>query len=203
MLRCPGARESPRLNLLVGCSRRSGTGVATDQLVAAKWSQFSNPEVILDQPDLMFGADDRKAEFGFAVPGYIFDPNPGSDARTPTLPTDARMAADHRRLVYVDNGDIWRAEWDWKNGALVNKKQVTTSGVFGGKSILVWYGNTILMRTEFNKARPILKLDLVTGQTEEMGTYGAIDYGMMVNRGRLSPFSGGHRYAVHLRPSQR
>ena len=39
-------------------------------------------------------------------------------------------ATDHRRVVWIQNGDYWRGEVDWVDVKFINRKQVTTLSVF-------------------------------------------------------------------------
>jgi actin-related protein len=159
--------------------------VAKDQLVAPHWGQYEVPQPILNQPNRMFGHDSRPPEWGFANSlSGLFDPSGVSPIiQSNSFPSEGKMAADYRRVVYVESGDIWRGDYDWSNGSVINKKQVTTSGLFEGKRIFLWYGNTILVNGEFSKDKPIVKIDLVSGSTEELATAGAMEEGMSVNPG--------------------
>jgi type IV secretory pathway VirB10-like protein len=185
--RMPGALWPGLKNIADFATAHEGDlwNVAQDKLVAQKWGPYAIQGPVLDSTTFMFGHDTRGPEWGFAEPySTIYDPShPDHYYRMDGLPPGAKLAADHRRLIYVEKGDFWRAEWDWANSTVVNRKQVTTSGVFDGKEALLWYGNTILVKGGFSADKPIVKIDLAALTTEEISPANAIVDGMEVNPG--------------------
>lgn len=83
------------------------------------------------------------------------------------------VSGDLRRLVYLKNGDLWRAEIDWQAGEVVNHRQVTSAGVLHTDHEwprpVLWYGNTLLMEGHLSKEKPILRIDLESGEIDELG----------------------------------
>jgi hypothetical protein len=83
------------------------------------------------------------------------------------------VASDHRRVVWVDGGDYWRGEIDWPNAQVVNRKKVTSVGAFNPtQTPLLWWGNVIFVYGNFDKEKPIVRIDLVSGTTDELELFG-------------------------------
>lgn len=80
------------------------------------------------------------------------------------------IASDLRRAVWIDKGDFWRGTVDWTKGLVVDRKQVTSVGVFNGKSPVLWYGHLLFVNGGFDPQKPIVRIDLKSGATEEMET---------------------------------
>ena len=64
-------------------------------------------------------------------------------------------------------------EFDWAKNDIVNKKRLTTNGLFsfGHTQALLWYGNTLYVDGKLSEGKPIVKVDLLTGSLEEIPTY--------------------------------
>jgi hypothetical protein len=169
--------------------------VTTNAQVAYSHGGDGTPRLVANQPGLVFfSALERVAAgFTFSTPHLYVLGNKNFYLRPPigsgsSQQGDAYMASDYRRMALVENGDIWRGEFDWAKGEVVNKKRVTTNGLFAGKKPLLWYGNTIYIDGQFSKEKPIVKVDLVSGALEEIPTYDvfkgreyAADRGMFIN----------------------
>lgn len=117
---------------------------------------------------------------GIVSPGRIVMLD-GSMPQMPTLDgkqTDSTgngpafwINADRRRVVWMQNGDYWRGEIDWKNSSIINRKQVTSLGVFTPlTSPILWWGQLLFVDGEFDKAKPIVRIDLASGDITEMET---------------------------------
>jgi hypothetical protein len=118
---------------------------------------------------------------GMGVPGRIVMLD-GSLPQTPAL--DGKMeqdqgngpafwaSTDHRRVIWIERGDFWRGEIDWATSKIVNRKQVTTVGSFNPlNKPLLWWGQLLFIWGNFDKEKPIVRLDLATGEMTEMETY--------------------------------
>lgn len=98
------------------------------------------------------------------------------------------VADDRRRIVWVQNGDFWRGEIDWGQNTVVNRKQVTSVGAFNNASSpLLWWGNVLLVYGNFDKDKPVVRIDLLTGSTEEIETYHVIENNPGRNVALVSP----------------
>jgi hypothetical protein len=81
------------------------------------------------------------------------------------------IASDLRRAVWIDKGDFWRGMVDWNKSTVVDRKQVTHVGVFTGKSPLLWCDELLYVNGGFDPAKPVVRVDLRSGATEELETY--------------------------------
>lgn len=85
-----------------------------------------------------------------------------------------RYSDDLRRVVWIKDGDIWRGDIDWNTGEIVHQKQVTHVGQFTFDSIdghrrpIFWSGNNLFVEGRFNPAKPLVRIDLVTGALTEL-----------------------------------
>src|SRR6185295_9027275 len=72
----------------------------------------------------------------------------------------------------IQNGDYWRGEIDWPHATIVNRKQVTQVGQFGpANAPILWWVNVLLVWGDFDKNKPIVRMDLISGATEEISDY--------------------------------
>jgi hypothetical protein len=103
--------------------------------------------------------------------------NPGSRGQTGIQPPGRLpgpfLNADLRRVIYLRDGDVWRAELDWATREFQNHRQVTRVGILnparsGDISLIAWHENILLMRTRFSQERPILRVNLLSGEIEEL-----------------------------------
>jgi hypothetical protein len=91
----------------------------------------------------------------------------GPSARGTAHPTPI-AARDQRRLVWVQDGDVWRGEEDWADNKIINAKQLTNVGVFQNLSPIVWWGQLLFVRGNFDPQKPIVRINLATGATDEL-----------------------------------
>lgn len=96
------------------------------------------------------------------------------------------LGQDLRRVLYFQAGDLWRAELDWSQREFVNHQPVTHVGVLTSPRRtdivpLVWHANTLLVRTPFSQEHPILRIDLGSGEIQEMGDLMVFQDGMFTN----------------------
>jgi hypothetical protein len=153
--------------------------------------------------DRVFLPGNEPPAAGMAAPGMIA-PLDGSGGIGPKLdgkPLVDSMgrysfwaSADHHRVVFIQDGDYWRGEINWNAKpapAIVNRKKVTSVGAFGPINVpLLWWGNTLIVWGDFDKAKPIVRIDLLTGTTDELPNYDhALDRDLLdrARRGAVSP----------------
>lgn len=86
------------------------------------------------------------------------------------------MSSDLRRVVYIQEGDLWRADVDWLTAAIDNRRKVTDIGLIQGAPIH-WYGNTLFLNAGLSREKPILRIDLMSGAVEEMEPLGGLLFG--------------------------
>jgi hypothetical protein len=121
---------------------------------------------------------------GITAPGRIVMLD-GSPPQMPTL--DGKMeqdsgngppfwtSTDHRRVVWMERGDYWRGEIDWATMKVVNRKQVTSLGAFTPMNRpFLWWGHLLMVWGGFDKEKPIVRINLATGDVTEMETYRAM-----------------------------
>jgi hypothetical protein len=108
----------------------------------------------------------------------------GSSQQMPTLDGKAEndtgngpafwVNSDHRRVVWMQGGDYWRGEIDWATAKVVNRKQLTQLGVFNPMTKpLLWWGHLLFVHGNFDKAKPIVRINLASGEITELETYRA------------------------------
>lgn len=93
------------------------------------------------------------------------------------------LSSDGRRVVFFRNDDIWRGEFDWNSGEIVNEMQVTQVGLFSAYSsglasqrFSYWHDNALYVWGGFSETKPIVRVDLMTGKMNEIpfrGVFGA------------------------------
>lgn len=144
------------------------------------------PEVmkITGVTDRVFLPGNEKPAAGMATPGMIA-PLDGTGGIRPTFDSQPQTNSmnqnsfwanqDRRRVVFIKDGDYWRGDIDWNakpTPTIVNRKKVTSVGAFGPINMpLLWWGNTLIVWGDFDKTKPIVKIDLLAGATEELPTY--------------------------------
>lgn len=167
---------------------------ATGRLVAKNFVESPGIQwrVVAGRPDLLFAdmRDDGQAGLpGFATVqssawGWIS--RDGKNVLgTSFFDRDAGLqpglADNFRRVVYLEDGDLWRAEVDWMAREVVNHEKVTNIGVLQGgpygAKYLRWYGNTLLLKADLSQEKPLLKIDLASGAVEELAYLRALDSG--------------------------
>ena len=191
--------------------------------VVQKWAKYrpSNPRLIRNAPRRLASiqkpsdTSDRSSLRNRILGLFYGD---GSELRVSDIhlrageirPEGIRMACefmrdDFRRVLFFSNGDLWRATIDWNAGELVGAKQVTNVGLLKDKPILHWYGNTAWIGAGFDSQRPVLQVNLLTGQSKEMDTLEVFDLSerssMLSNPAGdlLVRFSDGLVYSYDLR----
>lgn len=99
------------------------------------------------------------------------------------------MPDDLRRAIYIDKGDLWRATIDWKEGKLVDAKQVTKLGLLepGKNKMLHWYGNTAWLWGGFDKDKPVVRVNLLSGDVVEMTSLGVFSSSDREGRTQKNP----------------
>ena len=121
------------------------------------WSDSLSPSASLPIGSLAATVASSKRPFG------------GETRFMAALQGEAWLAADGVRAVYRENGDFWRAEFDWNTCALRNQSRVTDLGVFGSAVPLAWFGNHFYLdRGRDGGNTPIVKIDLASGNLTEM-----------------------------------
>ncbi|MEM8739100.1 MAG: hypothetical protein AAGG38_11570 [Planctomycetota bacterium] len=75
---------------------------------------------------------------------------------------------DLRRVLYVKNGDFYRATINWESGAIEASEQLTELGVFDRPQALAWSGDHVFFYVGFDVEKPVLRLNAKTGEYEEI-----------------------------------
>ena len=79
---------------------------------------------------------------------------------------------DRRRVIWIERGDFCDGEIDWATCKIVNRKQVTTVGSFNAlNKPLLWWGHLVFLWGNFDKEKPIVRLDLASGEMTELETF--------------------------------
>lgn len=123
----------------------------------------------------------NNAKYGFIdKPVYLF--RQGGDFRSSPFnrlrDTDEiiYISSDLRRAVFIRDGDIWRAEFDWLKGDYVNLIQVTSLGLFENKKLLFWYKNDLYLDGGFSETEPIVCIDLMSGNITELADHDVFSF---------------------------
>jgi hypothetical protein len=98
--------------------------------------------------------------------------------------------ADLRRAVWIEKGDFWRGTVDWAKGNVGDRQQVTKLGVFAGKAPVLWFGNLLFVNGGFDAAKPIVRIDLASGATEEIETYNVFNTASQSSYATAAMFAG-------------
>src|SRR5258706_2073321 len=120
---------------------------------------------------------------GMITPGLI-EMLDGSAPEMPTLDRKREndtgngpgfwVHSDHRRVVWMQGGDYWRGEIDWATAKVVNRKQLTQLGVFNPMTKpLLWWEHLLFVYGNFDKAKPIVRINLASGEITELETFRA------------------------------
>jgi hypothetical protein len=141
--------------------------------------EYSRP--IVGVSDRLFFPGVTPAIAGFGQIGCVYTLGvPG--VKFPTLKDQPSSAAsdaqnfwanvDERRVVWIQNGDYWRGDIDWNSVKIINRKQVTTQGAFQpSNKPLLWWGNLLYVYGNFDKDKPIVRINLTTNTVDELPTY--------------------------------
>lgn len=95
-------------------------------------------------------------------------------AKTPGLPTMEQFQlspSDWRRFIFLAEGDLWRGTVDWKMLQAIDVKRLTNTSQLGRSRILHWHGRTVWLWTGLSPEKPIVSIDLVSGDLMELPTY--------------------------------
>jgi hypothetical protein len=141
--------------------------------------EYSRP--IVGVSDRLFFPGTNPAVAGIGQIGCIYTLGvPG--VKFPTLGDQPSSAAsdaqnfwastDERRVVWIQGGDYWRGDVDWTSVKIINRKQLTTQGVFQpSNKPLLWWGNLLFVYGNFDKDKPIVRINLTTNAVDELPTY--------------------------------
>ena len=171
--------------------------IATGESAGALTRWSGTPHLVANHLNLVLFHEKEKMTAGFTdSPPHLVSIgaekaiSPPIDNNASNRKAEACMASDYRRMVIFENGDIWRADFDWAKNDIVNKKRLTTNGLFsfGHTQALLWCGNTLYLDGRFSEEKPIVKVDLLTGAVDEIPTYDvfkrqkyAADHYMFIN----------------------
>lgn len=173
--------------------------------VAGDWSPHSGSvRLVKDAPGLFWKV---ASEWGVALPvGGMTDwgmgtLRPRGDQYAPAFLRDGSgwVAADGVRVVMLEAGDFWRAEYDWSTGEFRHREQVTSVGVFDGAKPLAWYGAHFFVERPEGGAKPVVRIDLGTGDLVEMAKPYAFDGAANTSAGRVNGSPDG-RYLAKQHP---
>lgn len=105
------------------------------------------------------------AESSYGKPGDIWFF--GQSNKMPKNMVPGKIADDLRRAVWIENGDLWRCDIDWRARKVVNKTKVTDLGVLENEPFL-WAGDHVFIQGNFDPEKPVVRINLVTGEVEEI-----------------------------------
>ena len=157
--------------------------VATGKLIAAGAAPlvYTNSRPVAGRPDRLWMRATELGLPGMPGEGLLYSTTDLYQSVHPTLNGEKWssmgdfpgfwIASDLRRAVWIEKGDVWRGKVDWTAGKVVDRKQVTHVGVFAGKSAALWTGETLYVNAGFDPAKPIVRIDLQSGATEEIETH--------------------------------
>jgi len=79
-----------------------------------------------------------------------------------------------RRVVWIKDGNVWRSEINWDMGEIIKHQQVTHVGRFSFQDMrrvdlpVFWSGNHLFIDSGFDPQKPLVRIDLVSGQIDEL-----------------------------------
>ncbi len=91
------------------------------------------------------------------------------------------LSRDRGRIIYFVAGDLWTADVDWMAGTVVHARQVTQVGLLGEGNVMHWYGDKVFLAPGLSRDKPIVQVDLSSGELTEMGTMNVWVGGMFEN----------------------
>jgi hypothetical protein len=133
-------------------------------------------------PNCFYSAAANRGTPDMPLSGFIYGPDspPQRPSLTPGTATNLLefpgywMNADRRRVVWIEQGDFWRGEIDWPGSRIVNRKRVTNTGSFQAwMAPLLWWEQLLFVYGDFDKEKPIVRINLATGAADELNTYQA------------------------------
>jgi hypothetical protein len=110
------------------------------------------------------------------------------------IPANARLSPDWDKIIFVENGDIWKSDVNCKTGKIDNKQKVTELGIFGSNcvfNIASWYKDIVAMPMDFLTSED-LRIDLHNKQIEPLFVTQEMNYSRIDG----SPSPDG-RYLIH------
>ena len=155
---------------------------ATGEVVVQEWANTAPFEgiagtddwVVMAQPaelDVLLGRVHRNGVLPRPFPiqrAFIDSGSVGAAEQRHTSPRVAALHVDGRRAITLEGGDLWRSEYDWAAGELVNKKRLTELGVFQQLQNPVWSGRHLVFWAGFDAAKPFARIDTESGAVEEI-----------------------------------
>ncbi len=87
---------------------------------------------------------------------------------TPVALSNAWISRDLKHVVQFKDGDVWHGDIDWKAATVKNQKNVTRLGILNDLTLISWYKNTIYARRPAGGEKPVLRINLQTGDLLEM-----------------------------------
>jgi hypothetical protein len=77
------------------------------------------------------------------------------------------LSFDRRTTLQLKQGDVWRADLDWRQGKLGPLTNVTRIGLLAQSAPVLWYGDHLWMRRKDAATKPIVRVDIRTGDIQE------------------------------------
>ncbi len=115
-----------------------------------------------------------------------------STGKWPRLGLDKhrKMNSDLTRIIEIRKSELWRAEFDWGSGTLINEEKVGAWGPLAKMTPIAWAGNLLYLKNPTNPDRPTIRISLDDGSFTEL----KLDISQ-----RETIFSPSGRYAVLVR----
>jgi len=105
---------------------------------------------------------------------------------------NAWVSNDLSEYVVLKEGDVWHGKMDWKNNTIKQERNVTHLGMLNSLEPIAWYQNDFYFYNRSGTDKPILRINMKTGDIEEMEETKALQRASLVSPdGRFIFFSDG------------
>ena len=78
------------------------------------------------------------------------------------IPANSKLSPNWDKILFVENGDLWKSDVNCKTGKVYNKQKISELGIFGPKcvfNIVSWYKDVVAMPMDFLTSEDI-RIDL-------------------------------------------
>ena len=105
---------------------------------------------------------------------------------------NAWVSYDLSEYVVLKDGDVWHGEMDWVGNTIKQERNITHLGMLNNLEPIAWYQNEFYFYSRSGTDKPILRINVKTGDIEEMEETKALQRASLVSPdGRFIFFSDG------------
>lgn len=104
----------------------------------------------------------------------------------------AWVSDDLSEYVTLRDGDVWHGNMDWLDNSVKQERNVTNLGILNNLEPIAWYKNDFYFYNQHGADKPILRIDVKTGEIDEMEQTKALQrHSLGSPNGRFIFFSDG------------